>query len=279
MSQEKKKLNTDSNAYTIVYAAVMVVIVALLLALTSSALKKRQDDNIALDKKKQILRALNVNLDGQDAAALYEQYVTAAQLVKIDGTVVSEDRDVAFGVDVAKENAKPETERQLPIYFATIDGQQKYVLPLRGAGLWGPIWGYVALNDDKQTIFGVDFSHESETPGLGGEITKEFFTTRFKGKTLYASGENAVEVVKSNANDQQVDAISGATFTSNGVRDMFNSSLKQYVIFLGGISEGSTVEANDTADSTEGAIDSEATQVMPCCNAATAEIAEEASND
>ena len=241
MTQQKKGLNTDSNVYTIVYAAVMVVIVALLLALASNLLHQRQNDNIALDKKKQILGALNVDIKGQDAAALYDKHVTAANIINTEGRTLSTDRDEAFAIDVAKENAKPEAERQLPIFLAEVDGEQKYVLPLRGAGLWGPIWGYVALNTDKRTIYGINFSHESETPGLGGEITKDFFTSRFNGKTLYSqSPEQAIDIVKSNAEGQQVDAISGATFTSNGVEEMLTKSLKQYNIFL-----SATVDAEE----------------------------------
>ena len=204
------KLNTNSNVYTIIYATVIVVIVALLLAVVSSALKPRQAANVELDRKKQVLSSLNIDLKGQDADALY------AQLIE-------------------------ETERDgKTLYVATLeDGAQKFIIPMRGAGLWGPIWGYVALDDDMSTIYGTFFNHESETPGLGGEITTAKFQNGFIGKHVTEAGAlRTVEIVKGEAAGEQVQAISGATITSKGVETMINTALSEYESVLTGKAAG-----------------------------------------
>lgn len=218
-----KKMNTDSNVYTIVYAAVMVVIVAVLLAVVSQVLAPRQEANRRLDTQKQILTALNVNYAKADPAALYEQIV------------------------------KEESYGELPLYVATIDGQTKYVLRLKGQGLWGGIWGYIALNDDKNEIFGINFGHESETPGLGGEIVTEMFRSRFFGKHIKDAEGNlrSVAVLKegktAEAVQEQVDAIAGATITSTGVDEMLVRSLNEYAGFLNG-EEAQNVEPETEED-------------------------------
>ena len=180
-------MNTNSNTYTIVYASVMVVIVAFLLAFVSSSLKDKQNENVELDKKKQILSALNVNMEGADVAQLYADIVKQEPLLSADGSIKAQTG--AFAIDSKMENAKPLAERNLPLFVCQIDGATKYVLPVYGAGLWGPIWGYVALNDDKSTVFGVYFSHAGETPGLGAEITSAPFKAQFPGKQITKEGQ------------------------------------------------------------------------------------------
>ena len=206
------KLNTNSNAYIIIYSTVLVVIVAFLLAFVSSSLKKRQDANVELDKKKQILNALNLR-DKSDAEAeqLYGKVVT-----KVDSIGEGKDR-------------KPY------IFHCEIDGQQKYVFPLKGMGLWGGISGYIALDADKNTVFGAYFNHESETAGLGAEIKdSKDWQEKFIGKKVFdADGNVALSVVKNvEKPEHQVDAVTGATLTSNGVSDMLQKGLSEYKSFL-----------------------------------------------
>ncbi len=202
------KLNTENNVYTIVYAAILVVIVAVLLAVISQVLSPRQAANKRLDTQKQILTALNVDYSNADPAALYGEIVNETE---VDGKA---------------------------LFVATIDGATKYVLPLKGQGLWGGIWGYIALDDDKNTVYGINFGHESETPGLGGEIVTEYFRSRFFGKHIKdAEGRvQSIAVLKAGKKDEagreQVDAISGATITSTGVDEMLVKSLNEYVEFL-----------------------------------------------
>lgn len=230
-------MDTNKNSYTIIYAAVMVVVVALLLALVSSGLKETQTTNVKLDKKKQILSALQINLEDQDAAALYDQYIVKELVVNTKADILSEVKGEAFDIDIVKEAAKPLESRHLPIYVAQMEGQIKYIIPLRGAGLWGPIWGYVALNDDKNTVFGTYFSHASETPGLGAEIALPKFQQEFVGKHILNDRNEfvSIAVMKAGQNSdtqEQVDAISGGTITSKGVEAMLLNSIGQYEAFL-----------------------------------------------
>jgi Na+-transporting NADH:ubiquinone oxidoreductase subunit C len=211
----------------------MVVIVAFLLAFVSSSLKDTQTKNVELDKMKQILSALNVDTKGQDAEALYNKYVKADQVLNANGEVVAENG--GFKLNMATEMGKPEAERQLPLYVCDVDGQTKYVIPLSGAGLWGAIWGYVGLDDNKDTVYGVYFSHESETPGLGAEITSDKFQSQFPGKKVLKDGEIALGVEKNGKvvePDYQVDGISGGTITSKGVDTMIKNCMGQYKNFL-----------------------------------------------
>lgn len=226
-------MNTNSNSYTIIYASVMVVIVAFLLAFVSASLKPTQKKNEELDKMKQILAALNVDTKGQNAEELYKTYVKADEILNANGEVVSENG--GFAIDMAAEMSKPEAERQLPLYVCDVKGETKYVIPLSGAGLWGPIWGYVGLNKDKDTVYGVYFSHASETPGLGAEIATPAFQKEFDGKKVMKDGQIALAVEKNGKVTDpayQVDGISGGTITSKGVDDMIKNCLGQYNNFL-----------------------------------------------
>lgn len=206
--EKSKGLDTNSNVYTIIYAAVVVVIVAVLLAVISQVLSPRQEANKRLDVQKQILTALNVNYDKADPAALYDEYVKEDEW---DGK---------------------------PVFYATIDNNNYTVLPLKGQGLWGGIWGYIALEDDLNTVYGINFGHESETPGLGAEIVTEKFRSQFFGKHIKDAEGNlrSIAVLKEGKHaepgQEQVDAYAGATITSTGVNDMLLNSLNDYADFL-----------------------------------------------
>ena len=222
-------MNTNSNTYTIVYASVMVVIVAFLLAFVNSSLKDTQNKNVELDTKKQILSALNIK-DVKDAEATYAQVVKADLIVAEDGTTsVNDGAFVTAYEKEAKENGKNH------VFECEVEGQKKYVVPVYGAGLWGAIWGYVALNDDKDTVYGVYFSHASETPGLGAEIASDHFQGQFPGKKVFDGEEISLGVEKNGKvqkPEHQVDGISGGTITSKGVDAMLKGCLKNYSNFL-----------------------------------------------
>lgn len=222
-------MNTNSNSYTIIYASVMVIIVAFLLAFVSSSLKETQNKNVELDTKKQILAALNVK-NVKDAEAEYNKYVKADMLVNEDGSLT--ENTGKFATSYEKEVKE---FNRLHVFRAEVDGDTKYIFPVYGAGLWGAIWGYVALNGDKDTVYGVYFSHASETPGLGAEITSAHFQGQFPGRKTIKGGEVALEVVKNGKvedADYQVDGISGGTITSMGVKDMLYNCLGNYKSFL-----------------------------------------------
>lgn len=202
VEEKKKGIDTNSNVYTIVYAAIMVIIVALLLAVVSAVLKPRQDANVKLDTQKQILNSLNLrDLKDAEAQAKYEEIITEVTCEKCG----------------------------LSWFEANLDGEKKYVLPVRGAGLWGPIWGYIALNEDKATIYSVFFNHEGETPGLGGEIKNyAVFQQQFEGKPVLGAAGEGMTIEKA-GNGGDVDCISGATITSKGVETMLHTCLGTYV--------------------------------------------------
>ena len=203
------KLNTNSNVYTFVYMTIVVIIVAVLLALANQALKPRQDANILLDKQKQILGALKVDFSNGDPADVYYTLVQDT---------------LTYG--------------EAEVYVANLNGAVKYVLPLEGKGLWGGIGGYLALDEDKNTIYGVNFNHESETPGLGAKIVELPFRAQFEGKHIRNAEGQVVSVAVLKAGtraegQEQVDAISGATITSTGVSTMLNEELvNNYKEFL-----------------------------------------------
>ena len=221
-------MNTNSNSYTIIYAAIMVVVVAFLLAFVSSSLKDIQNANVKNDTKKQILSAINVT-DVKDADAEFDKYEVKDMLVQADGTLAAYEGD--FNTSFKGEIA----ENRLHVFECKVDGATKYILPIYGAGLWGPIWGYVALNDDKDTVFGVYFNHAGETPGLGAEITTPKFQAPFVGKKVLENDEVGLSVVKAGKvakPDYEVDGISGGTITSQGVDAMLKDCLKLYKPFL-----------------------------------------------
>ncbi len=225
---KKKGLNTNSDTYAILYAAVVVIIVAFMLAAVSSALKSMQDKNIELDKKKQILASLNIKSD--NAEDKYKEVIGENDaIINSKGEIVAK----SGGFDVKNDKITADSD-SLPIYICNVDGQEKYVIPMIGQGLWGGIWGYMAVNSDGNTIYGTYFSHSSETPGLGAEIASEKFTRRFTNKELLNDGNVALTVKKGAAADSniEVNAISGATITCNGVDAMLKKYLEIYKSFL-----------------------------------------------
>ena len=194
------KLNTNSNAYIIIYSVILVVVVAFLLAFVYQALKPMQDANVALDVKKQILYSLNIrDLDGAEAEAKYKE-------------VVKEEKDA--------EGQK--------VYNCEVKGQKVVVVSLKGMGLWGGISGYLAIDKDNK-VYGAYFNHESETAGLGAEIKdSQEWQEKFIGKKIFDEKGNVIlsVVKKVEAPESQVDCVTGATLTSNGVDAMLKEGLK-----------------------------------------------------
>jgi len=230
-------MKTNSNSYTIIYSVIIVVIVAFLLAFVFQALKPMQDANVALDKKKQILNSLNIrDLNDAQADAKYKEVVVADRVIDEKGKVLlpgtTGGENAGFKLD-----SKDYKEGKLALYICRVNGETKYVVPVYGMGLWGPISGYIALNADKSTVYGVYFNHESETAGLGAEIKdNKAWQEKFQGKKLFKNGDDktiALSVEKKVEDPTtQVDAVTGATLTSNGVRDMLHEALGKYLVFI-----------------------------------------------
>ena len=230
-------MKTNSNSYTIIYSVIIVVIVAFLLAFVFQALKPMQDANVALDKKKQILNSLNIrDLNDAQADAKYKEVVVADRVIDEKGKVLLPGTTGGENAGFKLES-KDYKEGKLALYICRVNGEAKYVIPVYGRGLWGPISGYIALNADKSTVYGVYFNHESETAGLGAEIKdNKAWQEKFQGKKLFKNGDDktiALSVEKKVEDPTtQVDAVTGATLTSNGVRDMLHEALGKYLVFI-----------------------------------------------
>lgn len=228
-------INKQSNIYIIIYITVLVIIVGTALAFTSMGLKPLQQANINADKMKQILASIHIVPDKAGIKSDFERFITEQFVVDSRGQRVEGN---AFEINVADQSKRPADQRLLPVYVAVLaDGSKKYILPAYGAGLWGPIWGYVALDGDGKTVYGAFFSHQGETPGLGAEIAKPAFSDQFIGKELFKEGRLVpVEVVKKGqkpqGNADYVDGISGGTITSKGVGAMLDNCLSPYEPFL-----------------------------------------------
>ena len=234
--KNKKRLNTNANGYTLVYSTVIVVIVAFLLAFVFKALKPMQDVNVALDKKKQLLYALNVrNVDNAAAAEKYKQLIVADEIIDVNGKLINKGEPGGEKAGFTLNSADYKAGK-LALFVCKVNGQTKYIIPIYGMGLWGPINGFIALNDDKNTVYGAYFNHEGETAGLGAEIKDNIkWQKLFQGKKLFGNDNSkiALSVVKKVEDPTtQVDAVTGATLTSNGVSDMLAECLSKYLIFL-----------------------------------------------
>jgi len=225
-----------SNTYIFVFSTVMVILVAALLSSAAMLLQPLQQKNIEIEQKRNILASITIESTTTDAESLYDQYITESFVVDSKGEV-REGID-AFAVNMTDEVRKSEEEKNLPIFVGLLDGDKKeYVIPLRGAGLWGPIYGYVALNDDFTTIFGTNFGHDGETPGLGSEITTSWFQERFNGKKIFSEDGVfiSIDIVKGKSDPSslnQVDGITGSTLTTNGLEKMLKDCLKSYEAYF-----------------------------------------------
>lgn len=224
-----------NNTYIFIYSAVMVVVVATLLAFAAESLRPAQEKNVRLERMQNILSSVNITVAPEEAEAAYKKYITEEVVLDSKG---EKKGDNAFNVDLAVEVKKTVDAQQFPMFICKKDdGSTNYIIPVRGNGLWGPIWGFIAVGTDGNTIVGSSFGHKGETPGLGAEISEKAFQDQFVNKKLLDESGNyvSVKVVKGGAPDGDlhgVDAISGGTITSNGVSEMLQRSLGYYVNYL-----------------------------------------------
>ncbi len=229
-------MKSFSNTYIFVFSTIMVVVVAAILSIAAMTLQPLQKKNVEINKKENILTSINIESTAKNAVELYDQYIVESYVVDHTGKV-KEDVD-AFEVDMKKEMAKPLEERNLPVYISVKDEDKKqYIFPVYGKGLWGPVWGYISLESNLSTIYGANFSHQGETPGLGAEISTKEFQDQFIGKEIFnEKGEFvSVRVKKGSAQSDskyEVDGISGGTITSEGVDAMLNDCLKSYIPYF-----------------------------------------------
>ncbi|MGM0375168.1 MAG: NADH:ubiquinone reductase (Na(+)-transporting) subunit C [Bacteroidota bacterium] len=232
-------MDKQGNKYTFLYASVMVIVVATVLAFVSEALTPLQKQNEKEAKMMDILQSVNIESEKENVADKYEEFIgDDSYIVNFEGEEVTREPQAAFNVDLSKEVRKPLSERQYPVYECHLEnGEVKYILPVRGKGLWGPIWGYIALDDDKETIYGTTFDHDGETPGLGAEIANQAFQKQFRDKRIFDENDElmSIQVIKGDAppdDPHRVDGISGGTITSQGVEDMLEDYFEGYKAFL-----------------------------------------------
>lgn len=247
-------INKDKNSYTIIFAIIMVIVVGSLLAGFASGLKPLVKENERFEKQQNILYALGVNenegpgdvnfVSTDKVQAQFDTYIKKQYVIQ--GDEITENPE-AYLIDIKKEETKakdPDYTRRLPLFIGEKDGKEVYVMPVRGKGLWDAIWGFVAV-DKSMTIVGVYFDHKGETPGLGAEINQRYFMDDFTGESFLTGEEfEGIEVAKGNndpkntdVDDNEVDALAGATITGNGVAAMLKKDVRLYVPYFNSLNQ------------------------------------------
>ena len=228
-------IDKNSNAYTFTFAIIMVVVVGTLLAVASQGLKTRQDKNATDKKMISILSAINIEASRDNAQDMFNMYVVDSKI--ISGKDLNAE---AFDIDIKKEyrdKTLSAKNRNYPLYICEKDSKKYYVIPVIGTGLWGPIWGFVALESDFKTIYGCNFDHKSETPGLGAEIKYAAYSDQYTGEMISDTTGTfqPIVVVKDGSGsgiNSKVDGITGGTITSKGVEEMTTRTLEVYVNYF-----------------------------------------------
>jgi len=236
------KVDKEGNGFTFAFATVMVVVVATLLSLAAIGLKPFQVKNKTAEKMQNILKTIGVDVSRDEATVVFKNYVKQRLILDFSAKVVSTkegpidplDKEDAFNIKMKKQyKGKSWEDRSYPLYICEKDGRQYLVIPMVGGGLWGPIWGYIALEGDNNTVYGASFDHDKETPGLGAEINTAEFQKQFEGDKLLDDAGKFVSIIvkKGGASPEDkhgVDAITGGTITSNGVTNMLKQTLEVY---------------------------------------------------
>lgn len=260
-------MNTQGNLYTFIYASIMVIVVAAILSFTAINLQPIQEKNVRIEKIQSILASVGIESTVENAEDLYNKYIVEDKVLNTEGEKIEgKGFDVKLKPQVDKmfkikalrallakvtgekkkeaeaELNKTMSERELPVFICKKENGEFMIIPVRGKGLWGPIWGYIALENDFNTIYGAIFDHKGETPGLGADINASWFEEPFKGKKLFNQNGafEGINVYKggpgsaANAGDlvHGVDAISGGTITSKGLEDMLKDCLSAYEPYL-----------------------------------------------
>jgi len=259
-------LDKNSNGFTFGFAIILVVVVGAALSLTAMGLKPMQDKNATDKKMIDIIGAVNVQATRANAQEMYTKHVKESFVVDSEGNI-KEGVD-AFGVDVKKEykdKSLSAADKNYPVFVTEVEGETYYVLPLAGVGLWGPIWGFVGLKGDYQTVFGAKFDHKGETPGLGAEIKKDIFQAQFADKQLNYGGDLLFEVTKgagSSSTNYQVDGITGGTITSKGVEEMLNRCLGVYSKYFEKLKAAEEAKATEVLEAVEEVVEEATSEVQ-----------------
>lgn len=237
-------MHKDSNKATFLFSSGMVIVIAIMLSVAAIALGPYQARNTRIEKMENILSSVGINGTSEEAEKNFSKYITKQVVLDSKGEVVNGGTP-AFDIDLKKELDKAKTGNQdkelFPLFVCQKENKTFYIIPVRGKGLWGPVWGFIALEEDMNTVYGVSFGHKSETPGLGAEIETAKFQEKFKGKKILDDEGKfvSVKVLKGSTgstNPHGVDAVSGATITSDGVSEMLQRTLSNYISYFRKIS-------------------------------------------
>ena len=235
-----------NNFYTFRFISIITLVASLLLALASTQLKELQEFNVELDKKKNILKCIGKDLALMNADAIIKEYKS-----NISNIILNSNGDIT--ANIASENLESVPNKStgevkyflnkieyLPAYKSS--NPEAFIIPISGKGLWSTLFGYFALEMDLNTVIGITFYKHGETPGLGGEVEKEWFQNNFVGKKIFNQTGKlvSIKVVKGKVNDvysgealnHGVDGISGATITSRGVSYFLKRDLLKYEQYL-----------------------------------------------
>lgn len=261
-------MNTQGNIYTFIYASVMVIVVAAILSFTAITLQPIQERNVKIEKIQGILSSVGIESTVENAEELFSKYIVDdfvldAQGQRIDGAkgfdvklkpqvkLMGEIEKLNDELQKASETEKKSIQaeiaekmkqRKLPAFLCKKEDGTHLIIPVRGKGLWGPIWGFISFEEDLNTLYGVVFDHKGETPGLGAEISTDWFQKPFKGKKLFDESNKfiGINVYKGGAGSAKlagdlehgVDAISGGTITSKGLEKMLKDCLGDYQPYI-----------------------------------------------
>jgi Na+-transporting NADH:ubiquinone oxidoreductase subunit C len=230
-----------SNKYIFIYSIIMVIVIAVALTVVAVKLKPAQEDNIRIEKMQNILSSVNVptnEIPKKQVIDVYNKFIKTAFGVNNKGEIVEKDAAKIFTIEMANELKKTVEQQILPVYIGILEGgDSAFIVPLRGKGLWGPVWGYISFKTDFNTVFGTTFDHKGETPGLGAEINQDWFKKPFIGKQIFTEDGTlvSISIVKGGAKPGDihgVDAISGGTITSKGVEKMLRDNLTNYEAYF-----------------------------------------------
>ena len=251
-------MNTNSNTYTVIYSVILVVVVAVVLAFTAMTLQPAQQTNVKVETISKILTSVGLfdaesGMSNDDILKTYSENIKEAILVNADGQVIGNMKTDVKNIELKGQSdlklqstlinkmntgdASAKADIALPVYIFNVDGKTIPVVPCYGAGLWGPIWGYLAFEEDMNTLEGAVFDHKGETPGLGAEIAQPWFCVNFVGKKIYDAEGNftSIKVVKGGAAEDDingVDAISGGTITSQALEKAIKNWIEAYVPYF-----------------------------------------------
>ncbi len=236
----------QSNTYTLIFTAIITIILGFVLSLVSESLRERQEINVAIDAKKNILKSLDFVETEEEPWTneriqfLFDEYIVSFVIDAFGNRVE--------GMEIVELDPKIHTDLY-PIYSRIGLGNiiEGYSIPISGKGLWSTLYGYFALEADGFTVKGIKFYKHGETPGLGGEVDKDWFTSNFIGKRIIDDSGKlvSIQIVRGEVDEtasgayRQVDGISGATMTTKGLNGFLMSDLQKYNPFFNRIRTGS----------------------------------------